>query len=227
MVLNVNSASSHSQFPTLAGHLASHTRFTLSMTKRRHFVARPYSETIYLPGHITTILVETASGIVEVLVDHIQFAPSSGPDSLTSKINSLRISSSGKALDSVVDVLPPKDIWLPGGVTTRISATISKPEIGLWPRISVNSKFDHDALELVDAEAAVGSADQNGITYSIKWKTMVDVPTVFKVITTTWNGELGPEAVTSRVIQPYIVHFVIGRLIRRVSMVGRRRSDLV
>ncbi|KAM7182846.1 hypothetical protein V8F33_013972 [Rhypophila sp. PSN 637] len=98
---------------------------------QRHFVARPYSETIYLPGHITTILVETASGMVEVLVDHVQFAPSSGPEGLTSKINSLKISSSGKALDSVVDVLPPKDIWLPGGVTTRINATISKPEIGL------------------------------------------------------------------------------------------------
>ncbi|KAM7184990.1 hypothetical protein V8F20_011974 [Naviculisporaceae sp. PSN 640] len=173
---------------------------------QRHFIAKPYAETVPLPRWVETILVETASGVQTVYINRVELVGSA--DELNGKVKALKIAEAGKPADNVIDVLPPKDIYLPGGRTTRITADVPKPGIGLWPQVKVNTKFDTDSFELVDAETTRTSADQVSTTYVVKWKEWSELPKVFQVITTTWNGELGPGTETSRVIQPYIIHYV-------------------
>lgn len=72
---------------------------------QRHFIAKPYEETVPLPRWVDTILVETASGVETVLINRVELAGSAAE--LNGKVRALKIAEGGKATDSVIDVLPP------------------------------------------------------------------------------------------------------------------------
>lgn len=172
------------------------TRKEVGTPVQRHFVAKPYEEYLPLPPFVDSILIETASGVQTVPINKLQL---NGGDTV-----SVKLAEASKPVDNIGDVLPPLHIYLPADQTAPVSAPIPKPEIGLWPKTSVNTSFHGEYLELVDAEATV-----NNVTWYIKWRKMSDIPQVFQVTKTSWNGELGPGSITSRVVQPYIFHFVV------------------
>ncbi|KAK0719371.1 hypothetical protein B0H67DRAFT_551752 [Lasiosphaeris hirsuta] len=168
---------------------------------QRHFVAKPYKEHTFLIPGLDYILIETATGITKVPINKIQLTPPTANGEVQT-LEATQLAEISKPAD-VGDVLPPISIYLPGGETHAIKVPIPKP-FGLWVKANINTAFDSESLQIADVEV---NADD--VTFYIKWVTLSDLPKSFSIITTQWNGLIGPDGQTSRIIQPYIFHFVI------------------
>ncbi|GKT52229.1 uncharacterized protein ColSpa_12410 [Colletotrichum spaethianum] len=147
-----------------------------------------------------SVSVVTADGIKTVEIKYTGLegvAPATGVDFTTDlKVQSVPIGS----------VLTPINIFLPADRETTFTAIIAKAEGD--SKISVVPTFNEEFLRLVNATVHNGV-----ISYTFRWAQLPtgegQNPQLINVTTTTYNGLTGPAAQTTRIVQGYIVHFVL------------------
>ncbi|KAF7550948.1 hypothetical protein G7Z17_g5364 [Cylindrodendrum hubeiense] len=117
-------------------------------------------------------------------------------------------SAQGDSNDDAIfgDVLTPINEFLTSDHDLSIRAQIPKTTGNA--RTSIDPEFNEDYLKLVTSGIFDGA-----ITWTFKWNKIPtgegENPQFINVTTSIWNGEVGPIARTSRIVQPYIVHFVV------------------
>ncbi|KAH7139848.1 hypothetical protein B0J13DRAFT_638861 [Dactylonectria estremocensis] len=169
-----------------------------------------YKLDIILPqNHFNSasVLVETSLGTFAIPIKYIDI-PGPGLVIPTGQKTSNGSNADEELKPYVVlgDVLPPIAKYLPGDTDLTITAQIPKTvgDAKSW----INPSFNAEYFKLVNATITGGA-----INWTFKWN---KIPTgqgenlqALNITTSIWNGELGPSAKNSRIVQPYIVHFVL------------------
>ncbi|KAH6691485.1 hypothetical protein F5X68DRAFT_188572 [Plectosphaerella plurivora] len=156
--------------------------------------------------------VQVQTGLGSFAIE-IKYTGIPGPGAVTSQngtsngLGALLTGDDHKDGQVVSDVLPPIPEFLTGGADLRITAQIPKQEGN--SRTSIVPSFNPEYLKIVDS-----SYESGQIAWTFQWlKVPVGPdsknPQIIDITTTTWNGFVGPAALTSIIIQGYIVHFVV------------------
>ncbi|KAK4464347.1 hypothetical protein QBC42DRAFT_295160 [Cladorrhinum samala] len=171
-------------------------------------IAEPLRINLPLPWFKSdSVIVETAKGNWTINIEYPD-APGFGAGPV---ISSSGNGTSGAAADSQPatfgDVLPPINKPLPGSGTLNLTADAPARRLGLGaPEVTVDISFNHEFFKLVDASVSDGV-----LTWKIKWAQLPlgegETPQIIKVITTT--RYIDARAITPRIVQPYIVDFVL------------------
>ncbi|KAH7129235.1 hypothetical protein EDB81DRAFT_907263 [Dactylonectria macrodidyma] len=156
----------------------------------------------------SSVLVQTSLGTFAIPIEYIDIP---GPGPVKTKGNSANngVNANDEAnTDTTVvgDVLPPINEYLPGDADLNITAQIPR-EVG-HGKSWIEPSFNPDYFKLVNATIAGGA-----INWTFQWNKIPtgegENPQGINITTHTWNGEVGPAARNSRIVQPYIVHFVL------------------
>ncbi|KAK7418260.1 hypothetical protein QQX98_004045 [Neonectria punicea] len=154
-----------------------------------------------------TVLVETAKGTWEIPITYIDWpGPSTNEDKATNPPVTPAPIANINAGQQFSDVLPPINEHLLAGAQLKIVAQVPTA-VGpskSWVKPSYNPTY----FKLVDSTHEAGS-----ITWTFEWAKLPtepgENPQLIDITTTTFNGLFGASAVTSRIIQGYIVSFVV------------------
>ncbi|KAJ3545673.1 hypothetical protein NM208_g2397 [Fusarium decemcellulare] len=154
-----------------------------------------------------SVTVDTSLGTFDIPIKYDW--PGPGPVIPTEEANDATPATTGghpKEGSIFRDVLPPINLALLADSELPITAIIPKTTGDAKSYVDIS--FNEEYFKLVKSSVIDGS-----IRYDLKWAKLPtgegENPQFIDVTTSIWNGEVGPIAKTSHILQPYIIHFVV------------------
>ncbi|KAH6892364.1 hypothetical protein B0T10DRAFT_458077 [Thelonectria olida] len=151
----------------------------------------------------STVSVETAKGTLSIPIEYEGFVSPPGDKSTTVDADKGNDINAGQRFS---DVVTPINEHLLDGSQLKISAQIPQTvaPAKAWVKVHYNPTY----FKLVDSAHEAGS-----ITWTFEWAKLPtepgENPQIIDVTTTNWNGLFGVSSITSKIIQGYIVSFVV------------------